>query len=112
MARVTTPAATAARRGRAPGARLRTSEGAPPPAALVLLDNVEPGLPLARALAVLAPLGLTVLLTARHEPSIPQLTLLRLDVLEPGPALALFAERYREKVAVWEAARDTPEPAT
>jgi tetratricopeptide (TPR) repeat protein len=92
--------------------RLRPPAGEPAPAALVLLDNVEQALPLARALEVLAPLGITVLLTARHEPSVPQLTLLRLDVLEPTAAVALFAERYREKGGAWEEARDTPHAAT
>jgi tetratricopeptide (TPR) repeat protein len=111
IARITDPDDAAKLRERTLRDRLRPPAGEPPPAALVLLDNVEPGLPLARALAVLAPLGLTVLLTARHEPSIPQLTLLRLDVLEPAPALALFAERYREKGGVWDEARDTPEAA-
>jgi len=45
-------------------------------AALVLLDNVEVAFPLERALESLTPLGLTVLVTARHHLSLANVRLL------------------------------------
>ncbi len=67
------PEAEVELRERALQARLRafaSETGALPPA-LALLDNVEVGLPLARALETLAALGITALVTARHQPSAP-----------------------------------------
>lgn len=107
IAAATTPEAEAELRERALRARLRPSDdGTAIPPALALLDNVERGLPLARALAALNPLGVTLLLTARFEPSAPGLRQYRLDVLDPDAALALFAERYAEKQGPWAAERD------
>ncbi len=107
LARAQEPAAAVAVRERALRERLRPSGGAPPAAALVLLDNVEEGLPLAQVLATLGALGVTVLTTSRHRPDVPGLELLRLDVLEPGPALILFGDRYREAGGDWREARDS-----
>ncbi|MBF6590216.1 MAG: tetratricopeptide repeat protein, partial [Ktedonobacterales bacterium] len=56
------------------------------------------------------PLGITVLVTSRHRPSLPNLRLTPLDVLTPGPAAAVFAARYAEAGGAWEATRDG-EPA-
>lgn len=81
------------------------------PPALALLDNVERGFPLARTLDTLAALNITALVTARHQPDVPRLHIQRLDVLDPAAAVALFAERYRDKGAVWDAAHDAA-PAT
>lgn len=103
------PDAEAELRERALHARFRAfalPDGTLPPA-LALLDNVEPGLPLARALDTLAALNVTALVTARHQPSVSRLEVLWLDVLEPLAAVQLFAERYRAQGAVWDDARDT-----
>jgi tetratricopeptide (TPR) repeat protein len=78
--------------------------------ALVLLDNVEHDLPLARLLDLLAPLGVRTLVTARHEPASPRTRLVRLEALESAPAVELFAERYTARGGAWEVARDG-EPA-
>ena len=48
--------------------RAFTSPAGSLPSALVLLDNVERGFPLARALDTLAALNITALVTARHQP--------------------------------------------
>jgi tetratricopeptide (TPR) repeat protein len=100
------PEAAAAFRERALRSRLRLSDASGPLPALVLLDNVEEGLPLARALAALGQAGLTALVTARHLPTLSTVALLRLDVLDPDPAAALFAARYQERGGAWDAARD------
>jgi tetratricopeptide (TPR) repeat protein len=107
QAAAATPEAAAELRERALRARLRPLDDGPAQPALALLDNVERGLPVARALATLNPLGVTLLLTARFEPSAPGLRQYRLDVLDPDAALALFAERYAEKQGSWQADRDT-----
>jgi hypothetical protein len=52
------------------------------------------------------PLGITVLVTARHQPRIPSLRLVELDVLEPEAALHLFAERYTDRGGAWDPGRD------
>jgi tetratricopeptide (TPR) repeat protein len=106
IARAVTAEAEVELRERALRARLQPAGNPHPPAALVLLDNVERDLPVGRALDALAPLGITVLLTARHEPSSPRLRLLPLDVLDPEPAIQLFAERYESRGGVWDNARD------
>jgi tetratricopeptide (TPR) repeat protein len=72
----------------------------------VLLDNVERGLPLARLLETLSPLDITTLLTSRSEPASPRVRLLRLDMLAPEPAVALFAERFSSRGGSWSAERD------
>ncbi|HEY1391144.1 MAG TPA: tetratricopeptide repeat protein [Ktedonobacterales bacterium] len=88
-------------------ARRRPPAGqAEPDAALVMLDNVEPGLPLARALATLNALGIRALITSRAEPSVRGLRIKRLDVLDPKAAVALFAERYAAVEGKWDVARD------
>jgi tetratricopeptide (TPR) repeat protein len=78
----------------------------PPSAALVLLDNVEVDFPLDRALQHLTPQHFTLLVTARHQPSLPGLRLLSLDVLETEAAVQLFAERYSDRGGTWDVARD------
>jgi tetratricopeptide (TPR) repeat protein len=98
---VATPEAEAAVREQALRDRLH-----PPGAALVLLDNVEVAFPLDRALEHLTPQALTLLVTARHQPSLPGLRLLSLDVLEPAAAVQLYTERYTDRGGTWEAARD------
>lgn len=87
---------------------LRDRLGKLPGPALALLDNIEVAFPLGRALDQLKPLGVTLLVTARHRPSLSgKLRLQTLDVLEPEAALVLFHERYTSQEGVWEAARDT-----
>ncbi len=86
--------------------RASISVGQPPSRALVLLDNVEVGLPLARALDSLMSLGITALVTARHILSGPRLTVVRLDVLDPPAAAQLFAERYRAQGGSWDDTHD------
>ena len=100
--------AAIAGRERALRERLRPSGEASP--ALVLLDNVEEGLPLGPVLATLGALDVSVLATSRHLPAVSGLNVLRLEVLEPGPALALFAARFREAGGDWQEVRDA-EPA-
>jgi tetratricopeptide (TPR) repeat protein len=112
LARVTSPEADLDLRERALRTRLRPRDGTAPPPALVLLDNVERELPLGRALDLLAPLGITALLTARHEPSSPRLRLVTLDVLDPEAAAQLFAQRYADRGGAWDAARDEGAAAT
>jgi tetratricopeptide (TPR) repeat protein len=75
-------------------------------AKLVLLDNVEPGLPLARLLDLLQPLGIATLITTRVEPASQRVRLLRLEVLDPDAAVRLFAARYADRGGWWDAARD------
>ncbi len=101
QAQVAGPEAEVELRERALHARLR--DAAP---ALVLLDNVEVGLPLARALDTLMSLGITALVTARHQPSVARLAVVRLDVLDPDAAAQLFAERYRAQGGSWDDVRD------
>jgi class 3 adenylate cyclase/tetratricopeptide (TPR) repeat protein len=86
--------------------RLRTDVSTDPSPALVLLDNVEHGLPLERLLDALRPLGITPLLTMRGEPSPPHLYLFRLDTLLPDAAVELFAERYSARGGNWVDERD------
>ncbi len=62
--------------------------------ALVLLDNVELGLPLPRVLETLSSLGITALVTARFQPDIPRLRPILLAVPDLSDAMQLFAERY------------------
>jgi tetratricopeptide (TPR) repeat protein len=107
LARAQDLASAVAVRERALRERLRPSGEVPPTAALVLLDNVEEAFPLAQALSLLGALGVTVLTTSRHRPDVPGLALLRIDVLEAGPALALMAARYREAGGDWQEARDS-----
>lgn len=75
--------------------------------ALLLLDNVGRRLPLDRALETLAPLAITVIVTARHRPASPHLRLLPLDVLDTSAAIRLFASRYRDRGGPWETDPDT-----
>jgi hypothetical protein len=111
MARTATPEAELELRERALRGRLRPRDGSAPAPALVLLDNIERDLPIGRALDVLAPLGMTALLTARHEPSSPRVRLVALDVLAPDAAAQLFAERYRDRGGAWDETRDAPAAA-
>jgi Tfp pilus assembly protein PilF len=76
-------------------------------AALVLLDNVEPDLPLSHLLDTLAPLGIATLVTTRVEPTSQHIRLLTLDVLDAEAGVRLFAERYADRGGAWDAARDT-----
>ena len=106
-ARDMTPEEAVALREQALRVRLRAPAGqAEPDAALALLDNVEPGLPLSRALATLNALGVRALITSRAEPSAPGLRVKRLDVLDPEAAIALFAERYIAAEGAWDESRD------
>ena len=77
-----------------------------PEAALVFLDNIEPGLPLGRLLQTLHPLGLQVLLTSRAEPFAGGVRLKRVDVVDPAAARSLFVERYRAAGGSWDAANE------
>ncbi|HEY7340867.1 MAG TPA: tetratricopeptide repeat protein [Ktedonobacterales bacterium] len=108
LAQTAGPAAEVELRERALQAVLSAVADGP---ALVLLDNVEVGLPLARALETLTPLGITALVTARHRPAVARLTVVPLDVLDPPAAVELFAERYREKGGNWDDTRDTASAA-
>ncbi|HEV7129721.1 MAG TPA: tetratricopeptide repeat protein, partial [Ktedonobacterales bacterium] len=104
-ARARTPDEEIELRERALSARLQPA-GQTPQSALVLLDHVERDLPLGRALGTLAPLGISVLIAARHEPASPRLRLFPLDVLGAAPATQLFAVRYADRGGDWEPARD------
>jgi tetratricopeptide (TPR) repeat protein len=75
-------------------------------ASLVLLDNVEPGLPVGRLLDTLEPLGIVTLLTTRVEPSSQRVRLLRLDALDAQSGVRLFAERYTDRGGAWDATQD------
>ncbi|HEY7984439.1 MAG TPA: tetratricopeptide repeat protein, partial [Ktedonobacterales bacterium] len=109
LGQATTPEAELELRERALRTRLGGArDGRPPAPALVLLDNVERDLPIGRALDVLAPLRISTLVTARHEPSSPRLRLVTLDVLGPAAAVDLLAERYAGRGGDWSAARDAP----
>ncbi len=76
-------------------------DGANALAALALLDNVERDLPIDRVLEALPALGITVLLTARHQVASSRLRLARLDVLEVEAAVQLFASRYADRGGAW-----------
>jgi tetratricopeptide (TPR) repeat protein len=102
----TTPDQGLEARERALRKRLRPDGSSRPVPALVLLDNVEHGLPLARVLDVLLPLVITLLLTSRSEPASPRVRLLRLEALAPGAAVHLAAERYISRGGDWRAERD------
>jgi tetratricopeptide (TPR) repeat protein len=102
-----TPEAEAEIRERRLCERLR-----PRGAALLLLDNVELDLPLARALATLTPLGITLLVTTRSRFDAPSLRLLALDTLEEQDAIRLLAERFTDRGGAWDAARDEPDART
>jgi tetratricopeptide (TPR) repeat protein len=105
-ARAATPEEGLELRERALRERLRSIGSAQPAPALVLLDNVERDLPLARLLETVTPLGITTLLTSRSEPASPRVRLLRLEVLDPATAVHLFAERYTARGGGWSAERD------
>jgi tetratricopeptide (TPR) repeat protein len=77
-----------------------------PGAALVLLDNVEPGFPLTRMLDQLAAAGFRALVTSRHDPDSPRVQLYELTVLPPEAAADLFAERFASRGGGYEAERD------
>jgi tetratricopeptide (TPR) repeat protein len=62
--------------------------------ALIVIDEVELGLPVQRLLDTLAASGATVLFTSRQVPRAEQLSVMRLDALADGPALSLLQERY------------------
>ncbi|HEX9038223.1 MAG TPA: adenylate/guanylate cyclase domain-containing protein [Ktedonobacterales bacterium] len=104
----TNPEEALALRERALRVRLLPDGAGEPAAALVLLDNVEPGLPIARLLDSLAPLGMVTLLTSRAELSSPRVRLARLDALDAAAGAELFAERFAARGGVWNAARDLP----
>jgi tetratricopeptide (TPR) repeat protein len=104
-ARASTPEEGLALREQALRKRLGAPQSAP--AALVLLDNVEADLPLARLLDTLAPLGVAALVTTRVEPTSQHIRLLNLDVLDAEAGVRLFAKRYADRGGQWEAAHDT-----
>jgi class 3 adenylate cyclase/tetratricopeptide (TPR) repeat protein len=101
-----TPEEALALRERALRERLRLDTSTDPSPALVLLDNVEHGLPLERLLGTVQPLGITPLLTMRGEPSPSQVYLVRLETLPSDAAVQLFAERYAARGGSWAAERD------
>jgi class 3 adenylate cyclase/tetratricopeptide (TPR) repeat protein len=106
-ARAASPEEALELRERALEKRLHPAGSAQTASALVLLDNVEHDLPLARLLDTLASLGITNLLTSRSEPASPRVRLLRLDVLGPEPSVQLFAERFIARGGSWSDERDT-----
>jgi tetratricopeptide (TPR) repeat protein len=106
LAGVTSPERELEARERALRRRFTRSGGRTPAAALLLLDNVEHDLPLSRALDTLCPLGMRLLLTARHEPSSPRVRTVALDVLEHDAAVQLFQERYAARSGDWDTVRD------
>ncbi len=73
---------------------------------LVLLDNVERGVPLDRLVETLLGARLTVLITSRYLPASKRVEVLRLDVLAPDSARALFRDRYTERGGDWQEERD------
>jgi hypothetical protein len=77
-----------------------------PSAKLVLLDNVEPGLPLERLFDTLEPLGVVSLVTTPVEPTSQHIRLLNLEVLDPDAGVRLFTERYAGRGGRWDAPRD------
>ncbi len=85
---------------------LRTRLARLPGQALLLLDNVEAGLPLTPMLDLCAELNMVALVTSRNLPASHRLRIASLNVLEPEAAVALFVERYQAREGVWEAARD------
>jgi tetratricopeptide (TPR) repeat protein len=106
LAGATSPEREVEARERALRRHFTRSGGRTPATALLLLDNVEHDLPLSRALDTLCPLGMRLLLTARHEPSSPRVRTVPLDVLEPLAAVQLFEERYAARNGDWDAVRD------
>ena len=62
--------------------------------ALIVIDQVELGLPVQRLIDTLAASGATVLLTSRQVPRAEQLSVFRLEPLADGPALSLLQDRY------------------
>ncbi len=109
IVRATSPEESLALRERGLRERILSAadEPASPAPALVLLDNVERGLPLKRLLETLQPLGVTTLLTMRAEPPSPLVHLLRLETLALEAAIQLFAERYTARGGKWSEERDT-----
>ena len=107
VSRAQDPEEALALRERALRERMRPDLTSAPTRALVLLDNVERGLPLERLREVLQPLGITPVLTMRSEPFSPRLRLLRLEVLPAEAARSLFAERYAARGRTWVAQRDS-----
>ena len=93
-------------RERALRRRLTSSSRGNHAPALLLLDNVEHDLPLTRALETLAPLGIRMLLTARHEPASPRVRIISLDMLDSSACIQLFEERLRARGGEWDASRD------
>jgi hypothetical protein len=66
--------------------------------ALVVLDNVEPGLAVAEVCGPLKEAGVTLLLTARQTPPdtvVPADGVRRLELLDAAHALAVFTQTYR-----------------
>ena len=61
---------------------------------LIVIDQVELGLPVQRLLDTLAASGATVMLTSRHVPRAEQLSVFRLEPLADGPALSLLQDRF------------------
>jgi hypothetical protein len=111
IARAATPEAAVDLREQRLRAELAPADASQVPSpALVLLDNVEPELPIARLIDVLAGLRILALITSRHQIASPRLRPLALEVLAPEAAVALFAERYTQwhplKQVAWDPARD------
>jgi tetratricopeptide (TPR) repeat protein len=70
--------------------------------ALVVLDNVEPQLPIAQVVAALRTAGAALLLTSRQElpvAAVPPEASKKLELLPPAQALELFAEYYGRHAA-------------
>jgi tetratricopeptide (TPR) repeat protein len=110
LKRATTPEAEASVREQALRLRL-SAQGNQRRRALIVLDNVEHDFSLKQALETLGALDMTVLLTSRKEPAAPNVSLVRLGVLDPQAAQALFAETYRNREGSWEPGRDAAHAA-
>lgn len=108
VARAATPEEAVTLREQALRARLRPPVGqTEPEPAFVLLDNLEPDLPLDRALETLTALGIRTLITSRAIPAARGLRVRRLGMLDPAAAITLFAERYVAAEGAWDASYDT-----
>jgi tetratricopeptide (TPR) repeat protein len=113
LGRTTTPEVEVAARERLLRDQLRNASNtgvfAP---ALVLLDNIEYGLPISHLLETLGTLNIAVLVTSRTDPFLPHLRLVSLEALEPAAAVRLFARRYVDRGGAWDEIRDGPAAAS
>jgi tetratricopeptide (TPR) repeat protein len=67
---------------------------------LIVLDQVEMGLPIQRLMDVAASTNVTICLTSRFVPKADQLSIMRLEPLAQGPSLTLFQERFTRAAGV------------